>query len=842
MDFIKVRGAKVHNLKNISVDIPREKFVVITGVSGSGKSSLAFDTIYAEGQRRYMESLSSYARQFLGLPDKPDVEQIEGLSPAIAINQKTTNNNPRSTVGTVTEIHDYLRLLFARIGKPHCPKCGKPVTPQSLDQILEQILNFSEGTKFILLAPIVRDKKGTHADIFERLKNSGFVRVKVDGEIFELDEKIKLAKTKKHDIDLVVDRLIIRENIRQRLADSLETALNFGNGIVHVETEEKIFTFSEKNSCVDCGISLPDIEPQLFSFNSPRGACQTCDGLGKIFYYETHYNDMFEWMHAVHEFKNDSDIFDVCPDCHGKRLNPAALSVTVGEKNISEVSDMSVDKCEEFFSELENNLNETDKKISKQILKEIKSRLKFLKDVGLDYLTLSRKSATLSGGEFQRIRLATQIGSALTGVLYVLDEPSIGLHQHDNQKLLETLKNLRDLGNTLLVVEHDEETMRESDILVDIGKGAGKNGGEIVAIGTAEEISKNKNSLTGNYLSGKKFIPIPSTRKKFSRTLDFENLSVHNLKNISVKIPLEVLTIITGVSGSGKSTLVEEIIYPKLSHNKKILENFGINSIIKIDQDPIGRSPRSNVVTYTKIFDKIRALFAQTQGAKIRGYTQSRFSFNLKGGRCETCHGNGVLKIPMNFLPDVYVTCDVCKGKRFNAETLEVTYKNKNIAEVLSMTVDEALSFFEKIPALERMLQVLHDVGLGYIELGQPANTLSGGESQRVKLAAQLARPITQRKNIYIMDEPTTGLHFDDVKKLLEVVQRLVDRGDTVLIIEHNLDVIKCADWIIDLGPDGGDKGGEVVACGTPEEISKIEKSYTGQALKKVLGIKNGEL
>ena len=833
MDYIKVRGAKVHNLKNISVDIPREKFVVVTGVSGSGKSSLAFDTIYAEGQRRYMESLSSYARQFLGLPDKPDVEQIEGLSPSIAINQKTTNNNPRSTVGTVTEIYDYLRLLFARIGKPHCPNCGKPVTPQSLDQILEQILKLSEGTKIILLAPIAKLQKGTHADTFEKLKNAGFVRVKVDGEILDLDSKIKLAKTKKHNIELIVDRLVVKNNIRQRLSDSLETALKFGNGIVYIETDEKILTFSEKNACVDCGISLPDIEPQLFSFNSPRGYCPTCEGLGKIFQ-QLNWTSMFEWMQAVHEFKTTDNEFDICPDCHGKRLNPAALSVTVGEKNIAEVSDLSVDKCGDFFAELENKLSDTDKKISKQVLKEIKSRLKFLKDVGLDYLTLSRKSATLSGGEFQRIRLATQIGSALTGVLYVLDEPSIGLHQHDNKKLLQTLKNLRDLGNSLLVVEHDEETMREADLLVDIGRGAGKNGGEVIAVGNAKEIAENNLSLTGDYLSGRKKILTPSTRRNFSNTIDFENLAVHNLKNISVKIPLEVLTIITGVSGSGKSTLVEEIIFPRLYQNKKILDKFGINSIIKIDQDPIGRSPRSNVVTYTKIFDKIRNIFSVTQGSKIRGYTASRFSFNVKGGRCETCGGNGVLKIPMNFLPDVYVTCDVCKGKRFNAETLEVTYKGKNIADVLSMTVDEALEFFENVPAIKRMLQVLHDVGLGYIELGQPANTLSGGESQRVKLAAQLARPITKLKNIYIMDEPTTGLHFDDVKKLIDVVQRLVDRGDTVLIIEHNLDVIKCADYIIDLGPDGGDKGGQVVAVGMPEEVAQVKNSYTGQELKNI--------
>ena len=834
MDFIKVRGARIHNLKNIDVEIPREKFVVITGVSGSGKSSLAFDTIYAEGQRRYMESLSSYARQFLGLPDKPDVEQIEGLSPAIAINQKTTNNNPRSTVGTVTEIYDYLRLLFARIGKPHCPKCGKPVTPQSIDQILTQILKLSEGTRFTLLAPIVNQKKGRHEEILEQLKTAGFIRVKVDDELRELDENIKLAKTKKHSIDLVVDRLIIRENIRSRLADSLETALKFGNGIVHVETDEKILTFSEKNACVDCGISLPKIDPQLFSFNSPTGACPKCNGLGRIFDYYN-FETMFEWMQAVHEFKTNEDGFETCPDCHGQRLNPAALAVTVGEKNIAQVVDMSVDMCGKFFDELIEKLSDTDKKISRQVLKEIKSRLKFLRDVGLEYLTLSRKSATLSGGEFQRIRLATQIGSALTGVLYVLDEPSIGLHQHDNQKLLETLKNLRDLGNTLLVVEHDEETMRAADMLVDIGRGAGKNGGKVIAQGTADEISRNENSLTGDYLSGRKNIPVPSTRRTAENFIAFDNVNANNLQNLNITLPLEVLTVVTGVSGSGKSTLVEEVIYPRLYHDKNILQQHGIETIIKIDQDPIGRSPRSNVVTYTKIFDRIRKLFGDTQGSQIRGYTASRFSFNVKGGRCEHCSGNGVLKIPMNFLPTVYVTCDVCNGARFNAETLEVKYKGKSIADVLSMPVDEALEFFSNVPALKRMLQVLHDVGLGYIELGQPANTLSGGESQRVKLAAQLARPITQAKNIYIMDEPTTGLHFDDVKKLIDVVKRLVERGDTVLIIEHNLDVIKCADYIIDLGPDGGDKGGQLVAYGTPEEVARVENSYTGQALKKFL-------
>ena len=834
MDFIKVRGARVHNLKNIDVEIPREKFVVITGVSGSGKSSLAFDTIYAEGQRRYMESLSSYARQFLGLPDKPDVELIEGLSPAIAINQKTTNNNPRSTVGTVTEIYDYLRLLFARIGKPHCPKCGKPVTAQSLDQILAQILKLPEGTRFTLLAPIVNQQKGTHKEIFDRLKTSGFVRVQVDGELRDLDDEIKLAKTKKHSIELVVDRLVIREGIRSRLADSLETALKFGNGVVFAKTDNETLTFSEKNACVDCGISLPDIEPQLFSFNSPRGACEKCGGLGRIFK-QLNWESMFEWMQAVHEFKTNEDGFELCPDCHGQRLNPVALAVTVGEKNIAQVVDMSVERCGKFFIELENQLDDTDKKISRQVLKEIKSRLKFLCDVGLDYLTLSRKSATLSGGEFQRIRLATQIGSALTGVLYVLDEPSIGLHQHDNQKLLETLKNLRDLGNTLLVVEHDEETMRAADMLVDIGRGAGKNGGEVIAQGTADEVSQNPNSLTGEYLSGRAKIPVPANRRAAKNFISFENLNANNLKNLAVKIPLEVLTIITGVSGSGKSTLIDEIVYPRLIKDAETLKKFGVSTIIKIDQDPIGRSPRSNVVTYTKIFDRIRNLFAETQGSKIRGYNSSRFSFNVKGGRCETCSGNGVLKIPMNFLPDVYVTCDVCKGARFNAETLEVKYKGKNIAEVLSMTVDEALEFFGNVPGIARMLQVLQDIGLGYIELGQPANTLSGGESQRVKLAAQLARPITQLKNIYIMDEPTTGLHFDDVKKLIGVVQRLVERGDSVIIIEHNLDVIKSADYIIDLGPDGGDRGGELVAFGTPEQVAQVENSYTGQALKNIL-------
>ena len=708
MDSIKIKGARVHNLKNISVEIPRDKLVVITGVSGSGKSSLAFDTIYAEGQRRYMESLSSYARQFLGLPDKPDVELIEGLSPAIAINQKTTNNNPRSTVGTVTEIYDYLRLLFARIGKPHCPKCGKPVKSQSVDQILAQILNLPEGTRFSLLAPIANQKKGTHKEIFDKLSAAGFVRVKVDGELRELDEEISLAKTKKHSIELIVDRLINRGmEIRSRLADSLETALKFGNGIVFVETDDKTLTFSEKNACVDCGISLPEITPQLFSFNSPKGACPKCNGLGKIFNLRD-WSTMYEWMAAIHDFKMSDLPEDVCPACHGHRLSPEALSVTVGEKNIAQVVDMSVDACQKFFAALA--LDDTDKKISAQVLKEINSRLKFLCDVGLDYLSLSRKSATLSGGESQRIRLATQIGSALTGVLYVLDEPSIGLHQHDNQKLLATLKNLRDLGNTLIVVEHDEETIRKADEIVDMGRGAGKEGGEVIAQGSAEEIARVENSLTGDYLSGRKIIPVPATRRDISQVLNFDNANKNNLKNISVKIPLRALTLITGVSGSGKSTLVEEIIYPRLKEMD--LEPLGVSKVTMIDQDPIGRTPRSNIATYTGVADHIRKLFAETNGAKLRGYKAGRFSFNVKGGRCESCGGNGVLKIPMNFLPDVYVTCDVCKGARFNAETLEVKYKGKNISDVLNMPVDEALEFFKNVPTIKRMLQVLHDVGL----------------------------------------------------------------------------------------------------------------------------------
>ncbi|MBR0061907.1 MAG: ATP-binding cassette domain-containing protein, partial [Selenomonadaceae bacterium] len=766
MNYIKIRGARVHNLKNISVDIPRDKFVVITGVSGSGKSSLAFDTIYAEGQRRYMESLSSYARQFLGLPDKPDVELIEGLSPAIAINQKTTNNNPRSTVGTVTEIYDYLRLLFARIGKPHCPKCGKPVKSQSVDQILSQILNLPEGTRFSLLAPIVNQKKGTHKEIFDKLSAAGFVRVKVDGKIRDLDEEISLAKTKKHSIELVVDRLVNRDGIRSRLADSLETALKFGNGIVFVETDEKILTFSEKNACVDCGISLPDITPQLFSFNSPKGACPKCNGLGKVFDMRE-WSTMFEWMAAVHDFKVNDLPEDACPACHGQRLNPDALSVRVGGKNISEVVDMSVDACKKFFSALE--LNDTDKKIAAQVLKEINSRLKFLCDVGLDYLSLSRKSATLSGGESQRIRLATQIGSALTGVLYVLDEPSIGLHAHDNEKLLATLKNLRDLGNTLIVVEHDEETILAADEIIDVGRGAGKFGGEIIAQGTAEAISAEKNSLTGDYLAKRKKIAVPEARRTKFAMLNFVCSRINNLKMASVSLPLNTLTLITGVSGSGKSTLVEEIIYPRLKEMDY--------KVTMIDQDPIGRTPRSNIATYTGVADHIRKLFAETNGAKLRGYTAGRFSFNVKGGRCESCGGNGVLKIPMNFLPDVYVTCDVCKGKRFNAETLEVKYKGKNISDVLNMPVDEALTFFENVPTIKRILQVLSDVGLGYIELGQSANTFSGGEAQRVKLAYELARPSGRAENIYIRDEPPTGLHFDDVKKLIDVIQRLVNRG-----------------------------------------------------------------
>ena len=844
MDKIKILGARAHNLKNINLEIPRDKLIVITGLSGSGKSSLAFDTIYAEGQRRYVESLSAYARQFLGLMDKPDVDQIEGLSPAISIDQKTTSHNPRSTVGTVTEIYDYLRLLFARIGKPHCPKCGKPIQSQSVDQIIDQILKLPEKTKFIIMSQIIRDKKGEHKNILESLKSDGYVRVRIDGKIFNLEEEIKLAKTKKHTIEVVIDRLIIREGIRSRLADSLETALKLGNDTVYIqvidETNPSAFSpqpYSLNLACIDCGISLPEITPRLFSFNSPYGACPDCTGLGRRMTFDTtQMHGMFEFMYAVYKFKTEEDGSEICPTCHGMRLKPEALAVTVNEKNIFEVTDLTIRECFDYFNSLQ--LTEKEFKIADQVIKEIKTRLNFLLDVGLDYLTLSRSSGTLSGGEAQRIRLATQIGSGLTGVLYILDEPSIGLHQRDNQKLLATLKRLRDLGNTLIVVEHDEETMLAADQIIDIGPGAGDHGGEIVAQGTAEEIMQIKKSITGQYLSGAKKISIPDQRRQ-------GNASENNLKNINVKFPLGELILVTGVSGSGKSTLVNEILYKALAkelhHTKaipgkheKILGIENIDKVINIDQQPIGRTPRSNPATYTGIFDLIRQLFAQTKTSKMRGYNNGRFSFNVKGGRCESCGGAGILQIEMNFLSDVYVQCEVCKGRRYNKETLEVYYKDKNIYDVLNMTIDEAVEFFENVPRLVKRLKIISDVGLGYIKLGQPATTLSGGEAQRVKLATELSRQSTG-KTLYILDEPTTGLHAADIDRLLKILQRLVDGGDTVIVIEHNLDVIKAADYIIDLGPEGGNLGGNVVAIGTPEEITKVDNSYTGQFLKNIL-------
>ena len=852
MDKIKILGARAHNLKNINLEIPRDKLIVITGLSGSGKSSLAFDTIYAEGQRRYVESLSAYARQFLGLMDKPDVDQIEGLSPAISIDQKTTSHNPRSTVGTVTEIYDYLRLLFARIGKPHCPKCGKPIQSQSVDQIIDQILKLPEKTKFIIMSQIIRDKKGEHKNILENLKSDGYVRVRIDGKIFNLEDEIKLAKTKKHTIEVIIDRLIIREGIRSRLADSLETALKLGNDTVYIqvidETNPSAFSpqpYSLNLACIDCGISLPEITPRLFSFNSPYGACPDCTGLGRRMTFDTtQMHGMFEFMYAVYKFKTEEDGSEICPTCHGMRLKPEALAVTVNEKNIFEVTDLTIRECFDYFNSLQ--LTEKEFKIADQVIKEIKTRLNFLLDVGLDYLTLSRSSGTLSGGEAQRIRLATQIGSGLTGVLYILDEPSIGLHQRDNQKLLATLKRLRDLGNTLIVVEHDEETMLAADQIIDIGPGAGDHGGEIVAQGTAEEIMQIKKSITGQYLSGAKKISIPDQRRQGNgKFLEIINASENNLKNINVKFPLGELILVTGVSGSGKSTLVNEILYKALAkelhHTKaipgkheKILGIENIDKVINIDQQPIGRTPRSNPATYTGIFDLIRQLFAQTKTSKMRGYNNGRFSFNVKGGRCESCGGAGILQIEMNFLSDVYVQCEVCKGRRYNKETLEVYYKDKNIYDVLNMTIDEAVEFFENVPRLVKRLKIISDVGLGYIKLGQPATTLSGGEAQRVKLATELSRQSTG-KTLYILDEPTTGLHAADIDRLLKILQRLVDGGDTVIVIEHNLDVIKAADYIIDLGSEGGNLGGNVVAIGTPEEIAEVATSYTGQFLKNIL-------
>ena len=935
-DQIIVKGARQHNLKNITVEIPRDKLVVITGLSGSGKSSLAFDTIYAEGQRRYVESLSAYARQFLGQMDKPDVDYIEGLSPAISIDQKTTSRNPRSTVGTVTEIYDYLRLLFARIGEPHCPKCGKLIERQTVQQIVDHVLAMPQGTRFMVMAPLVRGRKGEHAKIMDQMRKAGYVRMFVDGEVRTLDEEIKLEKNKKHSLSVVIDRLAVRDGITQRLTDSVETALKLAEGLVEINViggEKQMY--SENFACSDCGISLPEIEPRLFSFNNPMGACPACTGLGmnmeldksliipdgsKTFaegviaalstnqeaYHMkqlaavlTHYgysldtvwNDLpkdmqeilwygsgeqkfsFMYENLQGEVKKHTTPFEgiipllrrrhreafsermrldiesfmtstPCPVCHGARLKPEVLSILVGGKNICEVTALTVRDAINFFETL--NLTERQQFIARQILKEILARLRFLNDVGLDYLTLDRAAGTLSGGEAQRIRLATQIGSGLVGVLYILDEPSIGLHQRDNSKLLATLQHLRDLGNTLLVVEHDEETMYAADQIIDIGPGAGEHGGNVVAQGTAEEIKLVENSVTGQYLSGRKFIPVPKKRRECDgRYIEIIGAKANNLKNIDVKIPLGVFTVVTGVSGSGKSTLINDILYNALaaklhgarlrpSEHKEIRGLENIDKIINIDQSPIGRTPRSNPATYTGVFDFIRELFSQTNEAKMRGYKPGRFSFNVKGGRCEACRGDGMNKIEMNFLPDVYVPCEVCHGARYNRDTLEVHYKGKSIAEVLDMTVTEACEFFKNLPRIARKLQVLEDVGLGYIHLGQAATTLSGGEAQRVKLATELSRRSTG-KTLYILDEPTTGLHIADVHKLLDVLQRLVEAGDSVVVIEHNLDVIKTADYLIDLGPEGGDKGGTLVACGTPEELAKVKKSYTGQYVKQVL-------
>lgn len=935
-DSIKIKGARAHNLKNINVTIPRDKLVVITGLSGSGKSSLAFDTIYAEGQRRYVESLSSYARQFLGQMDKPDVDYIEGLSPAISIDQKTTSRNPRSTVGTVTEIYDYLRLLFARVGKPHCPNCGKPITQQSVDQILDSIMSLPEKTKILIMAQVVRGKKGEHRKLLDDIRKQGYVRVRIDGEVLDINEDIALEKNKKHTIEVIIDRLVVREGIERRLADSLETALKLGEDIVYVQiVDGKLLMYSQNFACIDCGISLPEIAPRLFSFNSPFGACPDCDGLGsrsefdldlvmpnkdlsfeeglfaplsknpatyamcqmksilkangyklstkwskvkskvqKMILYGTgddafkfsyvnmfgetkEYNIPFEGVMPLlarryREANSDSiregyEAFmssTPCQTCGGARLKPEALAITIGGKNINEVTNMTIFEADAFFRDVK--LDKRQKLIAAQILKEIHARLGFLLNVGLDYLTLGRAAGTLSGGEAQRIRLATQIGSGLTGVLYILDEPSIGLHQRDNNRLLATLKHLRDLGNTLIVVEHDEDTMYAADNIIDIGPAAGVNGGRVVAQGTADEIKKIPESVTGQYLSRKKFIPVPLKRRKGNgKFIEVVGAAENNLKNINVKFPLGTLTLVTGVSGSGKSTLVNEILYKGLASkfyasrgkpgkHKQIKGIENIDKIINIDQSPIGRTPRSNPATYTSVFDTIRQVFSQTNEAKMRGYKPGRFSFNVKGGRCEACHGDGIIKIEMHFLPDVYIPCEVCKGARYNRETLEVKYKGKNISDVLHMVVDEAVEFFKNIPRLYRQLQILQDVGLGYMELGQPATTLSGGEAQRVKLATELARRSTGR-TLYILDEPTTGLHTADIHKLMNVLQRLVDNGDTVVVIEHNLDVIKTADYIIDLGPEGGDKGGTVIAKGTPEQIAKSKRSYTGQFLAPVL-------
>ena len=934
--YIRIRGARQHNLKNINLDIPRAKMVVITGLSGSGKSSLAFDTIYAEGQRRYMESLSSYARQFLGQMDKPDVDYIEGLSPAISIDQKTTSRNPRSTVGTVTEIYDYLRLLFARVGHPHCPRCGKPVNQQSLDQMLDQLLALPERTKLLIMAQAVRGKKGEHKKLLEHIRKEGYTRLRIDGEIRDAGEEIQLEKNKKHTIEVVIDRLIIRPEIRPRMAESMEVALKMGQGVAYVQiVDGEQLMFSQNFACEDCGISLPEITPRMFSFNSPFGACPVCSGLGsqmemdlelvlpdkakslaegaiapmstnvkgyymrqmdalvqkygctldtpwqempaklqqKLLYgtgeeiLEFGYENMFG-QYKIHRIpfegvmnilnrryrESESDTMreeyenymsvNLCPECHGARLKPEVLAVTIGGKNIQQVTDMPVAQCQEFFQQVE--FSDRERTIGQQVLKEINARLGFLAKVGLEYLTLSRAAGTLSGGEAQRIRLATQIGSGLVGVLYILDEPSIGLHQRDNNKLLEALKNLRNMGNTLLVVEHDEDTMRVADHIVDIGPGAGSQGGYVVAQGTAEEIMAVPESVTGQYLSHKKFIPVPEKRRQGNGNfLEILGAEENNLKNVHLKLPLGVFTVITGVSGSGKSTLINEILYKAVASKlyrikgrpgkfKKLLGMENVDKVIDIDQSPIGRTPRSNPATYTGVFDLIRTLFSQCSEAKMRGYKPGRFSFNIKGGRCETCKGDGIIKIEMHFLSDVYVPCEVCGGARYNQETLEVKYKGKSIADVLDMTIEEAVEFFKNVPRIANKLQVLQDVGLGYVKLGQSATTLSGGEAQRVKLATELSRRSTGR-TLYILDEPTTGLHTADIHKLLEILQRLVDGGDSVVVIEHNLDVIKSADYIVDLGPEGGDKGGTIVAQGTPEEIVKVKASYTGKFLKPML-------
>ena len=886
IDSIRIRGAREHNLKSIDLEIPRGKLVVITGVSGSGKSSLAFDTVYAEGQRRYVESLSAYARQFLEQMDKPDVDLIEGLSPAISIEQKTTSKNPRSTVATVTEIYDYLRLLYARIGRPHCYNCGKPITSQTVTQIVDQVLALSPGTKIQILAPVVRGRKGEYRQIFTQMRKEGFVRVRVNGKLRDLDEPIELDKNKKHTIEVVVDRLVVTPEIPRRLADSLETALKLADGIVSVNLPDagKDLTFSERMACIECGVSYPEISPRIFSFNNPHGACPACDGLGtkldgssagldgslrllnegffgaSLGSLDRRYKDTqsSRVREEIETYVERLASVRPCPECHGARLRKESLAIRVGGLNIAELTRKSVKDTSAFLATLggsssENgdlSLTEKEQEIARRILKEIRERLGFLTNVGLDYLTLDRTAATLAGGEGQRIRLATQIGSSLVGVLYILDEPSIGLHQRDNVRLLNTLKRLRDLGNTVLVVEHDEETIRSADYVIDLGPGAGISGGRVVGAGTPQDIMANRQSLTGKYLSGDLAIPVPRVRRpQTGQYLTIVGARQHNLKNINVEIPLGLFTCVTGVSGSGKSTLVTDILRKALDarlyggrerpgDHDKLLGMDRIDKVIDIDQAPIGRTPRSNPATYTGVFTFIRELYALTPDARVRGYQPGRFSFNVKGGRCEACQGDGLIQIEMHFLPDVYVTCDVCKGKRYNRETLEVKYKGASIADVLNMTVEEALRFFENVPRIKEKLQTLYDVGLGYIKLGQSATTLSGGEAQRVKLSRELSRRSTGR-TLYILDEPTTGLHFADIQQLLDVLHRLRDAGNTVLVIEHNLDVIKTADHIIDLGPEGGDEGGEVVATGTPEEVARIKGSFTGQFLKRVL--RNGK-